>query len=269
MHDGAKMKLFWIGGSHPRHLYYINQICKEFPLSGAIIEIRENLLPVPPEGIAEGDRINFIKHFGNRELAEKKYFGDQKLPECPIYKISRGAVNSEESVDFIKSIHPDLVIVFGSGLIKPPLSKVLPKQTVNLHLGISPRYRGAATLFWPFYFLEPAYAGSTFHYIVDEPDAGEIIHQVTPDLDPADGIHDVACKTVVKSASEAVALLKIFADKGSWVTRKQKASGKNFLESDFKPEHLRVIYNLYNDDIVRQYLEGKLQSKVPQPYRQF
>ncbi|KAF0109274.1 MAG: Uncharacterized protein FD146_318 [Anaerolineaceae bacterium] len=263
------MKLLWIGGSHPRHLHYINTIARAFPLSGAVIEIRENLLPQPPEGLAEVDRENFIRHFGNREKAEKKYFGDQPFPNCPTRKVTHETLNTPESVDFVRSVDPDLALVFGSGMVRDPLFSALTCPTVNLHLGLSPRYRGAATLFWPFYFLEPPYAGSTFHFIVSEPDAGEIIHQVTPVLHPDDGIHDAACKVVLQSASDAVRLLEIYAEKGAWVTRKQKATGKNFLASDFMPEHLRMIYNVYNDDLVRQYLDGRLKCKTPNPYRQF
>jgi folate-dependent phosphoribosylglycinamide formyltransferase PurN len=263
------MKLFWIGGSHPRHLFYINTICREFKLAGALLELRENLLPHPPDGLAELDRQNFIRHFTNREKAEKKYFGEQPFPDCPTLTVGKDTLNSEASVEFIRSIDPDLVLIFGSGMVRDPLTSALPRHAVNLHLGLSPRYRGAATLFWPFYFMEPPYAGSTFHYIVYEPDAGEVIHQVVPQLNPEDGIHDVACKTVVQSAQDALTLLKIFNEKGSWKTRQQKATGKNFLANDFMPEHLRVIYNLFNDDMVSQYLDGKLKCKNPTLYRQF
>jgi methionyl-tRNA formyltransferase len=178
-------------------------------------------------------------------------------------------LNSAEVVGFVKKTKPDATFIFGASLIKEPLLSTLPHNTLNLHLGISPRYRGAATLFWPFYFLEPPYAGSTFHYIVGEPDAGDIVHQAVPHLDIRDGIHDVACKTVIVSAHEALALIEILRDKGRWKTRKQRSTGKNFLASDFKPEHLRVIYNQFNDDIVKYYLEGKLKSKTPNLVRQF
>jgi hypothetical protein len=30
-----------------------------------------------------------------------------------------------------------------------------------------------------------------------------------------------------------------------------------------------MIYNVYNDDMVRQYLDGRLKCKTPSPYRQF
>ena len=49
----------------------------------------------------------------------------------------------------------------------------------------------------------------------------------------------------------------------------QKGSGKNFIQSDFKPEHLRLVYNLFNNDIVKHYFEGKIKSKKPHLIRQF
>ena len=73
-----------------------------------------------------------------------------------------------------------------------------------MHLGLSPRYRGSATLFWPFYFLEPQYCGITFHYLLDEPDAGDIIHQTLADLELNDEIFDVAWKLIIKATKEII-----------------------------------------------------------------
>lgn len=257
------MKIMWIGGSHSRHLFYINHINKDYKICGAIIEKRENIMPTPPNDILERDKMNYIKHFENRNIKEDDYFGKQKFPDTEILEVLESDLNSEKSVNFVNQIKPDIVLVFGCGLIKEPLYSVLPNNTINLHLGLSPRYRGAATLFWPFYFLEPTYAGSTFHFIISEPDAGDIIHQTVPHLYETDTIHDVACKTVIKSSKEMVKLLKLFEKQKQFQRFVQKSSGKNFLSSDFKPEHLRMIYDVYNDDIVKHYLKGDLKSKKP------
>ena len=178
-------------------------------------------------------------------------------------------LNSPESAEFVRRIAPDIALIFGCSLIKDPLKSALPPLTVNLHLGLSPWYRGGATLFWPFYFMEPNFAGSTFHFIVNEPDAGDIIHQSVPELSSEDGIHDVACKTVVASSEDAVRLLKIAAAGGRWDRYRQKGTGKNFLRSDFRPEHLRVIYNVFNDDMVRHFLDGNIKTRQLKLVRQF
>jgi hypothetical protein len=263
------MKIIFIGGTHNRHLYYANAIHKTFGLSGIISETRENILPKPPSGIEKIDHDNFIKHFKNRDDAEKKFFGEQSAPDCKTISVKPEHLSGDESVQFIKEINPDVVLTFGCKIIKESLSSALPKHTINLHMGLSPRYRGTATLFWPFYFMEPTYAGSTFHYLTPETDAGDIIHQSTPELKKEDKIHDVACKAVIQSVTDMLVLLEIFKNNGGWKSRKQKSTGKNFIGLDFKPEHLRVIYNLFNDDIVARYLDGTLSSRKPKLIRQF
>ena len=264
-----KIKIAWIGGSHSRHLYFLNQINNKFQLIGGILEKRENSMPEPPDSISELDRKNFIRHFKQRDLNEKKYFGNQDIPKIHILNVKENELNSEKSVQFINKLNPDLVIIFGCGLIKNPLFNVLPVNSINLHLGLSPRYRGSATLFWPFYFLEPNLAGTTFHYIVDEPDAGDIIHQSVPILETGDGIHDVSCKAVITATKDAIKLIEIFKSKMFFKRFKQRATGKNFLTNDFKPQHLRLIYNCYDDDIVDKFLEGKLVSKNLKLIKQF
>jgi len=259
-------RIGWVGGDQPRHLYYINEIAKEFPVMGGIMQTRGNAVPTIEASADAKDKSNWTRHFWDRLQAEEKYFGKQEDPKFPLLKVNKEELNSLNSVDFMENIMPDIVLVFGSGMIREPLMSALPKDTINLHLGLSPRYRGAATLFWPFYMLEPNWAGTTFHYIVDTPDGGDIIHQVTPKLDKDDGIHDVACKNVLESTKEACRLLKMYPD---WIKYPQKPEGgKNFLESDFKPQHLRMIYNIYNNDIVKRYLNGEINSKEPKLRRQ-
>ena len=234
-----------------------------------ILQIRENILPEPPIELEKTDKKNFVRHFQNRQKSEEKFFGKQEIPSIKKLEVTEYSLNSEESVKFVNDLNPDIVLIFGTNLIKDPLFSVLPRHAINLHLGLSPRYRGAATLFWPFYFMEPTYAGSTFHYIISEPDAGNIIHQSVPKLDISDGIHDVACKTVIESSKDVIKLLRIFKKEQKWKVFKQKETGKNFLENDFKPQHLRVIYDIFNDEMVKQYLTKNLPCKIPHPIKQF
>ena len=45
----------------------------------------------------------------------------------------------------------------------------------------------------------------------------------------------------------------------------QKSTGKIWLKSDFQPHHLRVIYNLYNNNIVDEFLNNNLGDKTRKP----
>jgi len=261
------MNILWIGGSQPRHLYYINEIAKEHNVVGGIMQGRGSNIPQPPDGLSSLDEENWIRHFKERDETENKFFFDQEVPDFPVLRVERDTLNSEMSVSWVREMKPDVVMIFGPGMIREPLISVLPQDTINLHLGLSPRYRGAATLFWPFYFLEPQWAGTTFHRIVHTPDGGDILHQTIPEMKMEDGIHDLSCRAVQESAREACKLLSMYSE---WDFRSQKPeSGKNFLERDFKPEHLRMIYQVFNNDIVREYMEGNIEGRQPRLERQF
>lgn len=278
-------KILFIGGTHPRHLYYANKIHERYPLAGAVFENRGGLMPKYPTGISPTNFLHFHTHFENRIIAERKYFGEQKAPEPQGFCAHTANPNNKSIIRSVKHLNPDIALIFGCGMIKGELAKALPELTINLHLGLSPRYRGAATLFWPFYFLEPQWAGCTFHKIVDEPDAGDILHQCVPELERGDKIHDVACKAVVKATEDMIELLYrlillerdwqvvvragLPADRYDWIFHPQSTTGKNFLSRDFQPSHLRMIYETYNDDIVDQYLDGNLKQHKPKLVRQF
>lgn len=261
------MRISWIGGSQPRHLYYINEIMKEHNVVGGIMQSRGGNIPEAPVGLSQVDRDNWTRHFKERNETEEKFFAGQKEPNIPLHRVTKETLNDEASVKFIQELKPDVTLIFGPGMIREPLISVLPKDTINLHLGLSPRYRGAATLFWPFYFLEPQFAGTTFHRIVHTPDGGDILHQTIPEMKIEDGIHDLSCRAVQASTTEASRLLGMYPE---WKFKSQKPeAGKNFLESDFKPQHLRLIYQVFNNDIVKEYMEGNLEGKRPRLERMF
>jgi folate-dependent phosphoribosylglycinamide formyltransferase PurN len=72
----------------------------------------------------------------------------------------------------------DLILLFGTQILGPHWLQAFPGRIVNLHLGLSPFYRGAATLFWPFVNRELACVGATIHLAVERVDAGAILRRV-------------------------------------------------------------------------------------------
>lgn len=258
------LKLMLLLGDHARHAFLARKLRESrHQLAGIICQQREATLPEPPDQLSERDRALFVRHFEARSNAEQRYLGNEQLPDVPTLHTSARALNSEETAAFVRDRGADAALVFGTALIRAPLLTALPSATLNLHLGLSPRYRGAAGLFWPFYFLEPAWAGATFHYLEAEPDAGDVVHQCVPTLERGDGIHDVACRTIAVAAHEALLLLDRLEADRQWPAKAQRSTGRNFLARDFHPTQLRVIYELYDDDIVRAYLDGELPERHP------
>ncbi len=264
------MKILLFSGSHPRHLYVHQKIIDHGYDCRAIIMEREDLIPEINENdstLNEIDINNFRYHFKERLRIENSYFGE--LDPLNVYKsvkslyCKKTELNSKKTIKFIQDYDPEICIVFGSGILNNELIENLPEDTINMHLGLSPNYRGSATLFWPFYNLEPQFAGVTFHKVSNRVDAGGILHQVTPKMEHGDGIHRLSSKAVIDASDELIKLIE-FRLNHDWKYIKQKSTGKLFLSSDFKPHHLRVIYNLYNNNLVDEYLNNNLPQKKPE-----
>ncbi len=261
------MKLILFSGDHPRHLFVNQKVLEFFDESLVVIMQREELLPEPPSALDKHVEKLFKLHFENRHRVEASVFGN--LNAVDVFKnvnsmfIKPDELNTKRVADKVGKFNADFCFIFGVGLILEPVIDVLPKDKINLHLGLSPWYKGGATLFWPFYHLEPQFCGSTLHQITKQADAGEIIHQCVPKLLPGDTIHDVGARCVVKARDE---LSKVF---GHWNVEKgfegivQKTSGRNWRGVDFHPSQLRVIYDLYQDRIVDSYLAGALSHRKP------
>lgn len=261
-----KKAIFFLG-DHPRHLYVLKNVVEIFEKVEVVIMKREKFMPVMPNNLADIDKKNFKKHFRDRKVIEKKYFGNININKdfngINISLVKPENFNSKKICDLVKIFNPDLAFVFGTDIIKSPLIDLLPKNKINLHLGLSPWYKGAATLFWPFYHLLPQFSGVTFHQITSIPDAGEIIHQSCPRLYREDGIHDVSVRCVINAATDAKKIFKKFYIEKDLKGKKQISSGRVWRSNDFQIQHLRIIYNLFNNDIVKHFLEKKLSKAKP------
>jgi methionyl-tRNA formyltransferase len=260
------LKIIIFTGSHARHLYVHQEVIRHSTECAIVLMEREQIIPNIPSGIPKVDQRNWERHFAERNEIEVTAYGhlhpESVFSNMSLHKCRPETLNSDATANFVRDFNPGMAFIFGTDLIKDPVHSALPEIRINLHLGLSPWYRGSATLFWPFYFLQPQFAGATFHQIVPEADAGGILHQTVPVLESADGIHDVGVKTVVKAKYDLAKLLKLYTQNG-WEYQKQKSSGRLFLTRDFEPHHLRMIYNLYDNNIVDAYLNGALGSRKP------
>ena len=257
------MRLALVCGTHPRHLFVANKIIESGFVAGIVIMKREDMVDDSPTEMKGHLRDLYLHHFELRASMEEKYFGnmipeDIKKCDIPVLEIERSLLNSEKVEQFIKSVGADCLFSYGPDLFKENIIDCVGGLAMNLHGGLSPWYKGAATMFWPFYFLEPNYVGTTLHYITKKIDAGNIIHQTVPELEYGDCMHEVACKAIVKAAEEICLVIKKIDREGWPKGESQKASGKLFLERNWRPEHLQLVYDLYGDKIVDRYLDGEI-----------
>lgn len=91
----------------------------------------------------------------------------------PVYQPN--SVRTEETLDLIKEMNPDLIVVVAYGKILPQELIDIPRLgVINVHSSLLPKFRGAAPIHAAIINGEEE-TGVTIMYIAEELDAGDII----------------------------------------------------------------------------------------------
>lgn len=85
------------------------------------------------------------------------------------------SLNAPACVAAAQQLRPDVIIVYGTAVIRRNWIDAFPGRIVNLHTGLSPWYRGADTLFWPIHDGAPDRLGVTVHLLDAGLDSGPIL----------------------------------------------------------------------------------------------
>ena len=97
--------------------------------------------------------------------------------------LKHGDLNYLEKKDIKFALNSDIYIVFGSSFIKKNwlINFLIKKKAINIHMGLSPFYRGSSCNFWAVKDKKPELVGSTIHYLSKGLDSGKIISHCLPD----------------------------------------------------------------------------------------
>lgn len=199
-------------------------------------------------------RKKHLEERGKSEINFFKKFCDETIDKSNSIYINRGDINSTENVNKIKSLNPDLIISYGCSIIKSDLLEVFKDRFINIHLGISPYYRGSGTNFWPFVENELSAIGTTFMHIDSGIDTGAIIHQIRARIEINDSIHSIGNRLIKDSTSECIKIIKCF-DKLK-KHKKNQSRGKLYRNKDFNEKCIIEAYkNL--DKKINNYINKK------------
>jgi folate-dependent phosphoribosylglycinamide formyltransferase PurN len=98
------------------------------------------------------------------------------------------SVNDDETVALLSSLHPAVVVVHGTRIIARRVLQSLACPVINMHAGITLRYRGVHGGYWALAEQHPEWVGTTVHLVDPGIDTGGILGQSTFDVSPEDTI---------------------------------------------------------------------------------
>lgn len=134
-----------------------------------------------------------------READLARVLGNPQFPKDVELHQTVG-VNSPETQALLRQLAPDILCVYGTYIVSEATLSIAP-VALNLHTGISPRYRGADCYFWPLYEGEPSFIGATVHQCTSEIDGGAIYAVAQASPNPEDGLGAIFGRSVITGSS--------------------------------------------------------------------
>lgn len=131
-----------------------------------------------------------------------------KAVELDIPLIQPEDVNTEEVVDQLKQLEPDLIVTVAyGGYLKRCIRKLPRLGCINLHPSLLPRYRGSSPLNYSL-FNGDKETGITIFKIVAAMDAGPIIHQKRYPIEDDDNYTSLYQRMSMEGAKELLKAIK-------------------------------------------------------------
>jgi methionyl-tRNA formyltransferase len=162
-----------------RHIALVNKLATVTNSVHAVIESSPPLVTAPPKSPV------MTEYFSRVQQAENHVFGTGITldPRVNTQLIATGQLNQLTPQQLQAALETDYVVVFGSSYIKGWLADALiDKNAINLHMGISPQYRGSACNFWALFDNNPHLVGATIHRLAKSLDSGSVIQHIRPEF---------------------------------------------------------------------------------------
>jgi len=184
-------KIVFLASDCESSRWVYNAVKKDFTIEAAIIE-----QPISKKKLLKGrlKRIGFFKVMGQvlfsalmvpylrkkaiarkAELIELYHLDTADFDKATTSRIS--SVNDEACKQLLQQIQPDIVLVNGTRIISKKILQCTNAIFINMHVGITPWYRGSHGGYWALYNNDVENFGTTIHLVDTGVDTGAVLQQ--------------------------------------------------------------------------------------------
>lgn len=254
----SRARIALVTSDHRRHRWLAGRLASMADLVALVSESK-------PAAEPGGGDPRVTRHLAAREATEEAFFTPapryDTVAERTLALAWQGA-NGPQAASLLEEQAPDLVFLFGSCIIRDPILERFEGRIVNMHLGLSPYYRGSATNFWPLVDGLPECVGVTVHHATARVDGGAIIAQARPATQRGDDAHAIGCRAIEAGA----AILEELARRGSAPDgTRQSGGGKLCRRRDFSLDALRRMHENFASGMIPRYIDAKSERDACYP----
>lgn len=261
-----KKKIVLITSNEIRHEYF-----RKFLNKNKSVEIIKCLVEKKLNKKYPRYKSSIKQHFKDRNLNEKEHFykftqNNEEPKNLKFLKKNEINLNKKLVYEIVKD-KPDFIISYGCSIIRNNLINIFKKKFINIHLGLSPYYRGSGTNIWPIINNEMQFIGTTFMFIDKGIDTGKIIHQIRADIKKNDNLHLIGNRLIKKTFKEIIKII-FNLKKRTYGKINYNYKKKYYKKKDFDENKVLELKSNFKKNL-NMYLknQNKLKSKYPIKYK--
>jgi methionyl-tRNA formyltransferase len=213
------MSLLIITGNDPEHRYVANRIAREHCVTRILVVGRRRrrswhkVLRKTPLVFMDKALLHLFQRVVGDAAARQRALHDVLGKEmCAEFHETGKLVHVEDDggSDLVRNVakwSPDVIAVYGTGIIPDDVLVEARIAALNMHTGLSPRYRGTSCAFWPIYERSPDWVGATVHACTSVLDGGEIYATRRARLYRGDDLHRIFARAVQVGSDAYVEVL--------------------------------------------------------------
>ena len=209
------------------------------------------------------------EHFNLRREVETDLLGlsieaKEKLASCTV-STARSALNDDPLI-FQKLLEFDaeIIVFYGCSIIKQKILEKFNVPLINVHLGLSPYYRGAGTNFWPFFNKEPEFCGVTYHQLIEKVDAGRIYLQRRSSIENSKNIHEHGFNLIAGVPTDLDFLLRqnLIEKKPIGFGGFRGSPRRLYKKSDFTEKNANFVNHNFEEIVLKYQAEFRDRNKM-------
>jgi len=247
-------KIVFLASDCESSRWVYNAIAKDFSIEAAIIE-----QPISKKTLFKGrvKRIGFVKVLWQvmfsvlvvprlrkkaatrkNELIARYSLDNADFTAGKTYYIP--SVNDEACQNLLQQLQPGIVIVNGTRIISKKILQTTQAVFINMHVGITPWYRGSHGGYWALYNNDVENFGTTIHLVDAGVDTGGVLKQVFAKPSKADNFTTYPVIQVGEGIQGMISVVK------------------NIMDDTITPVQPKEKGNMYYQPGIWQYLLKKI-----------
>lgn len=192
----SSKKIVLLGREDSQTAIVYNSLRSQFPIAGVVVEEGESRLKFVKRrakklglGKAVGQIafrlvvVPWLKATSRRRIEQiLQQFALDASPVPAESLIKVASVNADETIRALQESQPSVVVVSGTRIIAARVLNCVPAVFINMHAGITPKYRGVHGGYWALVENNLQACGVTVHEVDTGVDTGRILGQtrITP-----------------------------------------------------------------------------------------